>query len=479
MLPPMSGPRFQFKIDPKTPLDDLLPAAPTGSRQARLLVDDDLAKVPEVAFQGPPALAKAHELTAHTIAKINHVNQKKTDAFMEALMKKRTDLAGLPFTLGEACRMKGERGTQFANSLTRLRGSMQQQIAIPIGEARHAPERAAQLFWQQFPTASLQEDQAQGQASREARENLVRARIAALMQVLAPETAALRRGLARYLSSISDAEATRALARLAIFSAEEEVRQEAIDALKVRRDKDYTDIMRQGLRYPWPAVARRASEAVVKLERKDLVPELVAMLDEPDPRAPVTRTVKDKSVPVVRELVRINHHRNCVLCHAPAAPGPNNGVPGGMPVQPAAPVNGPGMPGMFIAVNNPLSAEVPIPGQPLPTPSQGYGNSNQDILVRIDVTYLRQDFSLMQRVEGAQPWPEMQRFDFLVRNRTVTEGEANTIRQELNRLATDGQSPYQRAVHLALRELTGRDADVNASAWRRALDLPGARSLPN
>ena len=113
---------------------------------------------------------------------------------------------------------------------------------------------------------------------------------------------------------------------------------------------------------------------------------------------------------------------------------------------------------------------MPIPGEPLPTPSQGYGNSQQDILVRIDVTYLRQDFSLMQRVADAQPWPELQRFDFLVRSRVVSETEAAANRAELKKRTADGQSPYQRAAQLALRELTGRDAAPNAAAWRRALN---------
>src|SRR5262249_25757584 len=133
-------------------------------------------------------------------------------------------------------------------------------------------------------------------------------------------------------------EATRALAKLAIFSGEEEVRHAAIAALKIRRERDYTDILVQGLRYPWPAVAQRAAEAMVKLERKDLAPQLVALLEESDPRAPVLTKRDDKQVSVVRELVRINHHRNCLLCHAPGQAG-DAGF-GGMPA-PLAPTKVP------------------------------------------------------------------------------------------------------------------------------------------
>jgi hypothetical protein len=69
--------------------------------------------------------------------------------------------------------------------------------------------------------------------------------------------------------------------------------------LKIRRERDYTEILVQGLRYPWPAVARRAAEAIAKLERNDLTPQLVDLLEKPDPRAPAIQEVDTKKVPVV------------------------------------------------------------------------------------------------------------------------------------------------------------------------------------
>src|SRR6202040_2199696 len=95
---------------------------------------------------------------------------------------------------------------------------------------------------------------------------------------------------------------------------------------KVRREKDYSPILVQGLRYPLATVAKRAADAVVRLECADLVPQLVNMLDEPDPRLPVVRDENGTKVTVVRELVRVNHHRNCMLCHSPAAPDANANV---------------------------------------------------------------------------------------------------------------------------------------------------------
>jgi hypothetical protein len=47
------------------------------------------------------------------------------------------------------------------------------------------------------------------------------------------------------------------------------------------------------------------------------------------------------------------------------------------------------------------------------------------------VTYLRQDFSVMMTVPDAHPWPELQRFDFLVRERKLTADEVEAYRDKL------------------------------------------------
>jgi hypothetical protein len=512
--------RFQFQIDPKTPMKDLLPAPPKAKNAP--IIAKDLAQVPEVEFQTPLAKSlpseEALKQTAHQIAKINHLNGKKTDGFLEALVGQRHDLTGLPLAMGDACRTKGERSKQFAIEVGMVRSALGQgtgvqvfQVdfinALPISEAvpansvqtpppaapsagsapQPAPTPAPQPapaapamnpssqpppaiasgtapvpqaqavttenggnFWERYQSACAQEDKKLSPIDRAKQEIVTVTRIAALMQALAPESPTIRRGLVKYLSTISHVDATKALARLAIFSVEDEVRKAAIDVLKVRRERDYTDILLTGLRYPWPDVAKRAAEAVVKLERNDLVPKLVDLLDEPDPRAPVVKEVDNQKVSEVRELVRINHHRNCLLCHAPGNTG-------------------------NVAAET-LTAQVPVPSDPLPTPSQGYQTSLPDLLVRIDVTYLRQDFSMMQAVADANPWPEMQRFDFLVRTRTLSEKEAEEYREKLAHREPGRVSPYQRAALFALRELTGRDTEPTPEAWRRLLKLPAHAS---
>jgi hypothetical protein len=474
--PPLPGiRRFQFTIAPDTPVKDLLPVAPKVRKAAGPVLAEDLAQVPEVEFQSPlpkgPDAGDLVERTAHTIARINHLNRKKTDGFLEALRGERLDLTGLPFAMGDACRTKGERSRQLTLAVATVRRCLQPipTANIPPSSGPTAPFNgpappaagttvvsasppSAEGFWEQYAAACAQEDKGQSRIDRTQREHVTLARVAALMQVLAPEAPDLRLGLVKYLSAVAHAEATRALAKLAVFSAEDEVRQAALEALKVRRERDYTEVLLQGLRYPWPAVARRAGEAVVKLDRTDLMPQLVAMLDEPDPRSPVLKEVDGKKVPVVREMVRVNHHRNCLMCHAP---GNTEGIS-----------------------PDTLTAPVPVPNQPLSPPSGGYGNlTSPDVLVRIDVTYLRQDFSVMQPVADAAPWPEMQRFDFLVRSRVLMEGEAEAYRAKLDRREPGRLTPYQRAAVTALRDLTGKDAAPTADAWRQLLDMP-ARQRP-
>jgi len=88
---------FRFIINPDTPLKDLLPVAPKDIPHKEPQLIDDISQVPEIAFQDSLARTpEARKLIARTMAIINHVNKEKTDGFMEALLRERTDLAGLP-----------------------------------------------------------------------------------------------------------------------------------------------------------------------------------------------------------------------------------------------------------------------------------------------------------------------------------------------------------------------------------------------
>ena len=434
--------RVIFNIDPKAPLADFLPTPPKTPVRLPIWTNEDLAKVPELAFSEPISKeATAMHDIAHQMAKINHLNHKKTDGFMLALIQNRGDLRGLPFLMGDDCRTRQEQARAFAimaDVTNTLVGQMKK------GDAEQIP---GEMAFAEVAQASMAQMRALPGVSRDKAD---RAAVAAAMQIAMPESEPLRTGLARYLATIPHVDATKALVKLALYAPEDAVRAAAIDGLKTRREKDYTDALLQGFRYPLPAVAKRTAEALIKLERKDLIANLVEVLDQPDPRLPATEKKDGKDVTFVRELVKVNHHRNCILCHAP---GHTENMPDGV-----------------------LTVAVPLPNEPLPKPSEGGYKSTPpaslDITVRLDMTYLRQDFSVMMPVENAHPWPEMQRFDFLVRTRTLSASEAQAYEACCEPEEPGRLSPYHRAALFALRELTGRDTEPTAAAWRKLLQLP-------
>jgi hypothetical protein len=426
-----------YKVEANALAADLVPASPKSQqaeRKAGLPVD--LAHVPEIHFQQPLTKKMSTEdaqlHTACTIDSVHLLNQKKTDAFIEALMKKRPDLAGLPFVMGEKCRMKPEASKRFVAALDVFRKAESTLPPLPPGPGEPIPPQQKSLM--ERYTEQAVEQKIDPSAS-----------VASLMQVLSHEDGTDRIRFAVYLEGMATAEATRALAKLAIFSEEPELRKVALRALKTRAAKDYTEILLAGLKYPWPAVAERAGDAIAKLERKDLLANLIDVLEAPDPRAPRTQEMNQKKVPVVRELVRLNHHHNCLLCHAPVAATSEKDA----------------------KLLEGLTAQVPVPSESMVA---YYRPSVPDILVRFDVTYLRQDFSMKLKVADADPWPELQRYDFLVRTREVTDKEAREL-QELLRPSPSHVSPYRQAALSALRQLTGMDTEPTAKAWRKLTGL--------
>jgi hypothetical protein len=439
----------QDDIDPQKPIKDLLPSPP-DVYEVGPITRDDLTLVPEVELQAPLARdSQAFRSTALLLARIDHINQIRQDGFLKALIAERPNLTGLPFAMGDACRSDLERSKQFTVAVQMVREAMAGERARNPDPPEKFWERArnpnlAEKFWERLETLCKKQDIAQTRTDQQG-EHITLARIAALMQILAPEAPPYRLGLVKYLAAVQHPEATRALARLAVFSAEDEVRLAAVNALLARRERNYTDVLLSGLHYPWPRVARNAADAIVRLKRDDLMPQLVALLEEPDPRTPQVQEVDSKQVTVVKELVRINHHRNCAMCHAPG-------------------ING------EVTDQTLLTAGVPLPNEPLVASYRR--TQRRETLVRIDMTYLRQDFSILQPVADAKPWPEMQRFDFLVRTRQVDAEEAATYRALFASSDPTRLSPYQQAALAALREMTGRDTAPTAQAWRKLLELP-------
>jgi hypothetical protein len=270
------------------------------------------------------------------------------------------------------------------------------------------------------------------------------------MQILGPEAPGLKIEMVAHYRHLPGPHISAALTRLALYDPEKEVREDALHALVERPAAESNKTLQDALRYTWAPVAQRAADAIVFLHRDELIPELINALDAPDPAEPFETEVAGKQMTAVRELVKINHHRNCLLCHAPLD-RPTSGGRALRGTEPVGPVPSP-------AEELPLSLSVAY-----------YEARDGSTLARADVTYLRQDFSIMMEVENAKPWPKMQRFDFLIRTRVLTGEEITQLEKARMDRGPDYVSPHRQAVLSALRRLTGLDAGVNAPGWRQAV----------
>lgn len=252
-----------------------------------------------------------------------------------------------------------------------------------------------------------------------------------LTQMLQVEDEEKRLLLVRELTRVPGERAAVQLAVRAIADLSPAVRRAAVAGLAKRPWRLYGPVLLRGLRYPWPRVADHAAVALKALNRPEAVAPLVGLLDLPSPSAPVLDPGTKKYA--VRELVRLNHLRNCLLCHTPSA-DKEDGLVRGL---------------------------VPTPGERLPAL---YYKSQDGNFVRADRTLLRQDFSTILTDDAAYPWPREQRYDFVTRLRTVPPGE-------VPELSASGQYPQREAVLYALRGLTGRDGGDASARWRELLGL--------
>jgi hypothetical protein len=457
MLP--SRPALVARLKPGTPPGSTAKAAPEAryllrTKNFQAVQDAALLLVPELRLEeGKKGSLKE---IAELARLIHEQNQTAPDGFLTKLCAERPDLAGLPFLRGKSCQLDSRARTQLSESARRVRGTL--ELTQPW--ARHPPSldtRAhslpppnSALFWEKLELGAIQ---ATGLPS--ARNSAIYlpedrklALLPALLQILAPEYAVFRRDLVAHYRTVKGAPMTQVLVRLALYDPNRDVRLDAVEALRYRQREEYGDELVQALRYPWPAVAYRAAEAAIELQRSDLVPKFVDFLGQPDPSAPFQKEIDGKGVWQVRELVRLNHHRNCLLCHAPAGAQPDR---------------------------NDVLGVVPSLDRSLPDPaSMAYYSARRgETVVRASVTYLRQDFSLLQSVADAEPWPELQRFDFLVRTRTLSAAEEQACKKETGTREHKPISEQHQAALLALRVLTGNNLGPDAAPWRRALAANG------
>jgi hypothetical protein len=257
-----------------------------------------------------------------------------------------------------------------------------------------------------------------------------------LLQMLQCESRVNRLLLIEQMSRLSGPAAAKALAHRAVFELEADLRADAVQRLKLQVTPEARQFLLNALRYPITTFADNAAVALAALKDAKSVPALVALLDAPDPTRPTIDSAGDHVVP---EIVRVNHARNCQLCHAPS-----------------------------FDRTDPARVRVPDVKQPLP-PSFSiayYEDTRPGPIVRADVTYLRQDFSLTLPVQNPGPWPNAQRYDFFVRPRPALDWE-------LAQKDAGIEFPHRYLVLRTLRRITDRDFGTESDAWRKGLSKDG------
>jgi hypothetical protein len=199
---------------------------------------------------------------------------------------------------------------------------------------------------------------------------------ATLWQMLQVEEEPLRLCMVDFLSRSQFASTP--LAKCAVYDTSPKVRELSVRALRKRPAAAYLPTLLAGVTHPWPAARKNAARALTELRPDGARPAVEKLLGEPPPGVPFGD--KRTGNLVVRELVRLNHRQNCLLCHEPAY-DQKDGL-----VQPAR--------------------------------NDGYYDDR--FFVRADVTYLRPDFSVMIDTKTKRGF---QRYDFLLRTRPVGDDE--------------------------------------------------------
>jgi len=385
--------------------------------------DDDLQKelvrVPEVSLATPKAPKASQELvTAATQAK----NQNKTFAGTMVATKGRPDLAALPFRAGSDTILFRDKSSNMNEMSLQLR-------AIISANVQNRPPGAnpdsEQLYTQLISTRG-------GFNGNGARKWNAPEAVPCIQQMLQAESSEVRRMSCELLKSIDGNDATEALVRWAIFDTNANNRAAAVAALRDRDPALVGKLLLEGTRYPWLRAVEHACEALVELGLKDTIPQLAVNLELTNPDAPfLVELPGSKPLYYRQEMARVNHARNCVMCH----------------------------PVSFNSTDL-IRGAVPDPNRPLPPPSTPayYNSGNPNTLqVTATTTYLKQDFSVVQPVPNPGLWPMHQRYDYFIS--TVPVQEDVNIKADPSAL-----DPYKTAIRFAIRGLAG-DENAQNPDW--------------
>ena len=357
------------------------------------------------------------------------VSRPSSTAPIRDLIARRADLKGLPVRDESECRVSKKEAEDM------------QLLSRAVRSTDRRGRRSRDIESSQFENYQREKQLVDFLNDRESRGSVNEdAAVRTLKQMLQVENYRVRLHLVKLLAAIKGKNAgsagkaaSTALSERAVFDLSPMVREAAVEALKGRPGEEYRPQLLAAFRYPWARAADHAAEALVALDDHAALCELVGLLDEANPRAPSQD--KDKKW-VEPELVRVGHLGNCLLCHAPSS-----------------------------GRDDPIRALTPERGKPLPVV---YYDRGEGTFVRADVTYLRQDFSVVLPVTDPGKWPSEQRFDFLVRQRELSADEVTRLIE--NKAAGEPPTyPQREAVLWALRELTGQDRGVWSEDWYQEL----------
>ena len=341
------------------------------------------------------------------------------------VLPKRKDLQGLPLAMGDACK----------SDTDELHDLKQVSFAVgrTIGEFNGSLGSRDMAQNDAFRNLSIKEMVSLCMKDHAA--NPTSQKLKTIDQILQIDHPRLRLEMIEYLGNSGTDAAVELIVKKAKFDIEPEVRTAAIKALADIDAKQYRDSLLEGLNYPWHVVAEHSAEALVRLNDQAAIPSLIDMLDLPHPQYPIAN---DGEL-IQRELVGINHMRNCLLCHAPS-----------------------------ISEGDSVRGLIPHTSKPLPThyyDSQG-AIGEVAFAVRADITYLEQDFSVVRPVENPGPWPNEQRFDYVVQQKKLTPKEAKQIARQISQTPNRNRN----AIIFALRKLTGETPVDNSSInWRNIM----------
>ena len=346
----------------------------------------------------------------------SQLHEIRTEAFepLEELLSKRPELKGLPLVMGEECHMDTDSASTMAQVSSRV------GAAVSRFDGFGSRDVTQNDVWR-FAIIKNEIEKCFGLEDREQ----VLKTIDQILQIDHPR---LRLELVETLRQKESPAGIEMLVKRAKYDLVPEIRQAATNALSDYSFENFRGQLLDGLKYPWHVAAQHSAEALVRLDDQDAVPELVEMLKLADPRLPKK---VDEDRYVQRELVAVNHMRNCMLCHAPSRTESD-------------------------------SARGLTPSWDRPIPTGYYHAKPTGAFVRADVIYLRQDFSVLQPVKNNGPWPKEQRFDYLVQNKKLSEKHA----QKVIKTITKGRNLNREAIVYALRELTDQQpANDSYKTW--------------